>query len=149
MASTGAAAHLESLPVLLKRICAAKNSSLDILSIIYQIYSNSHFYLAQWKALNTDIATLEEIASLVRRYEGSFQLKGFGVWLIDMFQTHLTDLDCLAVVINAAIVEDLLRISVEHNTNGKCVRIFTRLVHIKAILFLNIYNTGEHRRCPV
>lgn len=138
---------LSSLHEQLRKILIPSNSSLDILCIVYQIFQNSHFYLNEWESLTVESSLAHDVAAVMRRYEGSFQLRGLGIWLIEMLVTHLKSPECLDVLSAPPVIEDLFRISLEHPTQDKCIRIFYSLFSKQKVSFSLAYEISKF--CPL
>jgi hypothetical protein len=117
--------------------------SWDIFCKIVKVYAASHQYLEQWRNLTADFTLVESVIATVRRYETGFQLRGLGIWLMDMMLVHLTDLKCLETLTSLKTIDAVLRIFLEHPSHCRCLEYLTRCLDVKLVYVSQICDSGE------
>lgn len=100
----------------------------DIYAAIHKLYANSHHYHQQWSDLPIDSQLINQLVLLVRRYDGNFQLKGLGIWLLDTIDSHCTHGESSEHISSPLVIEDLIRIAMEFSASERCLRMISRLV---------------------
>jgi hypothetical protein len=132
----------ESLATILAQLVQLSDS-WEIFYRIVNIYAQSHVYLEQWKSIRIDVKLLENIIATVRRYEGGFQLKGLGVWLLDMLLYHVNDVDGLNALGSPKTIDAMLRIFLEHPSHCKCLGYLLGCIKLKLVTFGQICDNGK------
>lgn len=119
------------------------NDSWEIFHRIVKVYSQSHRYLDQWKHIEIDRILVENIIATVRRFEGGFQLKGLGIWLLIMLVSHIKDPETLKLLGSPKTVDALVRIFLEHSGHAKCLDYFVKCIELKLVTFVQIADIGK------
>ena len=117
--------------------------SLEIFCAIHEIYAFSHVHISQWKDLNLASNLIEDLIGMVCRFEGSYQFKGLGIWLLDMLLESGCELSCLQALGSISTLNALLRISLEHNAQDKCFRYFLKCIDMKLTTFGQLFDMGN------
>lgn len=97
------------------------DNAVKSLNRIMKVYTQSHLYLSQWKALRVDIEHLKRVIGMIRRFETSgLQLDGKGLWLLVM----LLENSCENLTIDEStftvLFDTLLRVAVETSAYTIC-----------------------------
>lgn len=124
-------------------ITVQKDDASTCFKRIMKIYTQSHLYLAQWKALSVDIDCLKRNIALVRRFEASgLQLEGKGLWLLSM----LLEYGCNAIIIDepthTVLFDTLLRVAVETNASTMCTYMLLLLIRKFDASCSHLFQTG-------
>ncbi len=120
-----------------------KDDAHRSLTRIMKLYTQSHLYLSQWKALNIDVECLKRNIAMVRRFEASgLQLEGKGLWLLSM----LLEYGCNSLTIDeptlTVLFDTMLRVSVETSASSVCTATLLLLIEKFGASCSQLFKTG-------
>lgn len=132
---------LPALQTVLEGLTNCKNNHVYTNTCL--IYGNAHHYLREWEELNVSAEVVTKIIKIIRQYEGNLQLKGLGIWLMEMFRQYCQGIDIADILSQKSTVEDLLRIALEHPVHDRCFLILANLIKAKALTYGRICSIGK------
>ena len=120
--------------------------SLEIFCAIHAIYAFSHKNFSKWKELDLTFSVIEDLIAMVRRFEGTFQFKGLGIWLLEMLLISSKNSPGLQALGSISTINTLIRISLEYNAQDKCFRYFLKCIELRLTTFGQLCDIGKHTK---
>jgi hypothetical protein len=93
--------------------------------------------------LENETELITEIKNIVCRLEAGFQLNGFGIWLLEQIFETCPNSAVAASLAKLDLVEDLLRIGLEHPVHDKCFMLILNFFLAKYIKLSQVYEIGK------
>ena len=107
---------MSALEGILDQLTAGGNGNpIESFALLAPVFTKQHAYLEQWRRIDVSISFVEQLVSIVQRYEANgLQLKGRGVnVLAAIFQHNVSPL-LISDSAQQTLVEVVLRIAIEH-----------------------------------
>ena len=120
-----------------------KDDAATSLRRIMHVYTQSHLFLKQWKALNVDLDCLKRNLAMVRRFEASgLQLEGKGLWLLSMILQYGCDSVEIDTPTQTVLFDTLLRVAVETSASSICTEMMLLLIRKFHASCSHLFQTG-------
>ena len=112
----------------------------DIYSVIFGIFSASHKYFEEWKHIAISELPLSEIIKVVRKQEEVAQLKGLGLWLLEMIVNHDKSQESVNLVATTEVLTDILNILVTQVTHAHALRVLVLAINSGKASYKQMYS---------
>lgn len=132
----------KKLKDILNEFTASNSNPSDSYSKLCVLHSNCHYYLDQWSKLGNETKLASDVIKIVCRLEAGYQLCGFGVWVLIQLFTACPGESIANLFITDEVIEDMLRIGLEHPLHDKCCLLLYQMCRRKLIKFKKVYDTG-------
>ena len=120
------------------------DNPIKLLNRIMKVYTQSHLYLNQWKALRVDNECLKRIIGVLRRYEANgLQLDGKGLWLFTMLLEYCCDSLVIDDSTHTVLFDTLLRLAVETSAYAICASMLLILIKKFNANCTKLFQTGK------
>jgi len=128
---------------LIKDFVYSSSSPGEAYAKLGEIQANTHFYLGQWNGFSEESKVVGDVIRYICRLEAGYQLCGLGIWLLTKIFTSCPKSGISPLFGTDAIIEDLLRIGLEHALHDKAFYLLQQLCISKIITFKKVYDTGD------
>lgn len=137
----------KKLKDVLKDFATSSSNPSDSYSKLCVLHSNCHFYLDQWSKLGNETKLVGDIIKLVCRLEAGYQLCGYGIWVLIQLFTACPGESIANAFVADEVIENLLRIGLEHPLHDKCFLLLFQICKRKLVKFKKVYDTGISSLC--
>ena len=125
----------------LQEFVGTKGNATEFYYKLCMIHSTCHTYIGQWEKLSEESDLIQDIINIVCRIEANFQLNGLGIWLFNKIVSHhINNKTVCDFFSNVDVLEDLIRIGLEHPSHDKCFFLLLKLCGSEYVPFKTIYD---------
>ena len=130
------------LRVVLREL-STRETFFDIYSLVWSIFSNGHAYYSEWNELDIDVDFCQGIVSTIMNQEECGQLKGIGLWLLEMMVSHCKTGVCIDILTEDHVLTKILTIFIKQSTHDRCLNLLIACIERGKLKFTDIYTRSK------